>query len=180
LRKDIEVVLPVETPYLELNELFTNQLKGTILYDGKKDVTLEEIKLWHSEKKLIIAIRIDGKVQGWLFLRGIPKYNAETSEIYLDELDYHVNTKNVLVKSLSWMLSGKVLKLIKENSKYSIKQDLDDMKKEMNQQLNGMKPHESVEIKFKMTGLSFDQLYMTDDGIITQFKMLALMGAKIG
>ena len=180
LRKDIEVVLPVETPYVELNELFTNQLKGTILYDGKKDVTLEEIKLWHSEKKLIIAIRIDGKVKGWLFLRGIPKYNAETSEIYLDELDYHVNTKNVLVKSLSWMLSGKVLKLIKENSKYSIKQDLDDIKKEMNQQLNGMKPHEAVEIKFKMTGLNFDQLYMTDHGIITQFKMLALMGAKIG
>ena len=78
------------------------------------------------------------------------------------------------------MLSGKVIKLIKENSKYSIKQNLDDMKKEMNLQLNVMKPHEAVEIKFKMTGLSFDQLYMTDDGIITQFKILALMGAKIG
>jgi hypothetical protein len=180
MRKDIEVNLPIETPFLELEELFTNKLKGTILYDGKKDVTLEEIKLWHSESKLIIAIRVAGKVNGWLFLRGIPKFNAETSEIYLDELDYHVNTKNVLVKSLSWMLSGKVLNLIKENSKYSIKQDLETLKIEMNKQLNGMKPHESVEIKFKLSTVKFDQLFMTNDGIITQFQMLAMMGAKIG
>lgn len=180
MRKDIEVILPVETDYDELNELFTNQLKGTVLYDGKKDVVLQEIKLWHSDRKLVIGVRIDGKVKGWLYLRGVPKYNAEKFELYLDELDYHVNTKNVLAKSLSWMLSGKVLKLIKDNSKYSIKQDLDDLKMELNQQLNGFKPHEAIELRFKMTGLSFDQMYMTNEGIITQYKMLAMMGAKIG
>lgn len=180
VRKEIEIILPTETPYEELNELFTKQLKGTILYDGKKDVTLEEIKLWHSEKKLIIAVRVGGKVKGWLFLRGTPKYNIETSEIYLDDLDYHVNTKNVLVKSLSWMLSGKVLKLVRDNAKYAIKQDLDDLKKEMNQQLNGYKPHESVEIKFRLLSMKFDQLYMTNEGVITQFQIMALMGAKVG
>ncbi len=180
LRKEIEVNLPIETPFEELNELFTNQFKGTVLYDGKKDVTLEEIKLWHSEKKLIIAVRLEGKVKGWLFLKGTPKYNSETSEIYLDDLDYHVNTKNVLVKSLNWMLSGKVLKLFKDNAKYSMKQDLEDLRKEMNQQMNGFKPHNSVEIKFRMSALKFDQLYLTNVGLITQFQMMALMGAKIG
>lgn len=180
MRKDIEMVLPVETDFAELNELFTNQLEGTVLYDGKKNVVLEEIQLWHSDRKLVIAVRIDGKVKGWLYLRGVPKYNEESFEIYLDELDYHVNTKNVLVKSLSWMLSGKVLKLIKDNSRYSIKQDLDDLKKELNQQLNGYKPQESVELKFRLSGLNFDQLYMTDDGIITTYSLKALMAAKIG
>jgi hypothetical protein len=180
LHKEIEINLPVETPFDELNELFTKQLKSTILYEGKKNVTLEEIKLWHSEKKLIIAVRLEGKVKGWLFLRGTPKYNIETTEIYLDDLDYHVNTKNVLVKSLNWMLSGKVLKIIRDNAKYPIKQDLEDLKKEMNIQLNGYKPHESVEIKFRLLSMKFDQLYMTNEGVITLFQIQALMGAKVG
>jgi hypothetical protein len=180
LRKEIEINLPVETPFDELSELFTKQLKGTILYEGKKNVTLEEIKLWHSEKKLIIALRLEGKVKGWLFLRGTPKYNVETTEIYLDDLDYHVNTKNMLVKSLSWMLSGKVLKIIRDNAKYPIKQDLEDLKKEMNQELNGYKPHTAVEIKFRLLSMKYDQLYITNDGIITQFQLMALMGAKVG
>jgi hypothetical protein len=180
VKKEIEVILPVETPFNELSELFTNQFKGTVLYDGRKAVTLEEIKMWHSERKIIFAVRLDGKVKGWLFLRGTPKYNPENYELYLDELDYHVNTKNVLVKSLNWLLSGKVLQLFKQNARYSLRQDLEDLKKDLNQNINGFKAAPSIEVKFRATGIQFEQLYISNDGIITQFLMSALMAAKIG
>jgi len=180
MRKDIEIVLPVETSYEELGVLFTQQLKGTLLYDAKKKVALEEIKLWHSDKKLVIAVNVSGAVKGWIYLKGVPKFDEEKSEIYLDELDYHLNTKNVLVKSLNWMLSGKVLKLIQTNSRYSIKKDLEDLRTLINTELNGYKPHETIEVKFKLSRIKFDNIFMSNLGLVSQFAAFAAMSAKIG
>ncbi len=179
--KETQIRLPVETDYDELSALFTRELKGTPLYEGKrKKVYLDSIQLWNNDEKLIIAVQTKGAVNGWIYLRGIPKYNEATTEIYLAELDYHVNTKNVLVKSMNWLLSGKILKLIQDNAKYAIKQDLDNLKKELTNQLNGYKPMESMLIKFKLQALDFDKIHLTSQGIISIFTIRALIRTEIG
>jgi hypothetical protein len=178
--RETQIKLPVETEYNELSELLTKNLKGTALYDGKKKVFMDSVQLWHSNKQLIIGVQTSGAVSGWVYLRGVPKFNPETSELYLDNLDYHVNTKNVLVKSLNWMLSGKILKLIQENSKYPLKNDLDDLKKELNQQLNGYSPMESVILRFRLQNFDFESVQLTNDAIITLFDIRALIRTEVG
>jgi hypothetical protein len=178
--KETQIILPVETDFNELSSLFTKNLKGTTLYEGKKKVYLDSIQLWHSDKKLIIGVQTSGAVKGWLYLRGFPKYNKETSELYLGELDYHVNTKNVLVKSVNWLLSGKILKLIQDNAKYAMKKDLDNLKKELEKQLNGYKPIESVVIKFKLNTFDFERIHLTNDAIVTIFDIKALIKTEVG
>lgn len=180
IKKEIDVHLPVETGYSELSELFTKQLKGKVIHDSKKPVVLDSIDVWHSEGKLIIATQLSGRVKGWLYLRGVPKFNQETQEIFLDELDYHMNTKNALVKTLNWMLSGKILRLMQENARYSIKKDLDDLKKEMTQQLNNYSPFEGTKLKFSINELKFIDLKMSDSGLRTNFQLLANLVAMMG
>ena len=178
--KETEIKLPVETDYQELSALLTKNLKGTPLYEGKKKVFLDSIQLWHSNAKLIIGVRTIGAVNGWIYLRGVPKFNELTSELYLDDLDFDINTKNVMVKSLSWMLSGKILKIFQENSKYSLKKDLDNLKKELDKQLDGYSPLESMVLRFKLKAFDFEQLYLSNDAIITIFDIRAMIQTEIG
>jgi hypothetical protein len=178
--KEIDVHLPVETGYEELSKLFTKQLKGKVLHDGKKPVILDSIEVWHSEGKLVIATQLSGRVKGWLYMKGVPKFNKDSQEIYLDELDYHINTKNALVKTLNWMLSGKILKMMQENARYSIKKDLDDLKKEMTQKLNGYSPFEGTKLKFNINELKFIDIKMSDSGLRTNFQLLAQLAAIMG
>jgi len=178
--KETEIKLPVETDYDELSALFTKTLKGMALYEGKKKVYLDSIKLWHSDSKLLIGVQTSGAVSGWVYLRGVPKFNETTSELYLAELDYHVNTKNVLVKSVNWLLSGKILKMIQDNAKYSLKKDLEDLKKELSSQLNGFRPMESMLIKFKLQKFDFSQIHLSNTAIITLFEISALIRTEVG
>lgn len=180
LIKETQIKLPVETDFNELSSLFTNNLKGTPLYEGKKKVYLDSIQLWHSDRKLIIGVQTSGAVKGWVYLRGFPKYNKETSELYLGELDYHVNSKNVLVKSVNWLLSGKILKLIQDHSKYAMKKDLDDLRKELVKQLNGYTPMESVVIRFKLNAFEFEEIHLTNTAIVTIFDIKALIKTEVG
>lgn len=178
--RETVIKLPVETDYDELSALFTKSLKGMPLYEGKKKVFLDSIQLWHSDAKLLIGVQTSGAVTGWVYLRGVPKFNETTSELYLADLDYHVNTKNVLVKSVNWLLSGKILKLIQENAKYSLKKDLDDLKKELNTQLNGYKPMASMLVKFKLQKFDFEQIHLSNSAIITLFDISALIRTEVG
>lgn len=178
--KETQIELPVETGYEELSGLFSKNLKGLALYEGKKKVYIDSIRLWHSDSKLIIGVQTVGAVSGWIYLRGVPKFNPETSEIYLSELDYHVNTKNVLVKSLNWLMSGKILKLIQENSKYSLKKDLSDLKSELSKQLDGYRPMESILVKFKLNAFDFKEIHLTNSAIVTIFNIQALIKTEIG
>lgn len=178
--KETAIKLPVETDYDELSALFTKTLKGMPLYEGKKKVYLDSIQLWHNDSKLLIGVQTSGAVSGWVYLRGVPKFNETTSELYLADLDYHVNTKNVLVKSVNWLLSGKILKMIQDNAKYSLKKDLEDLKKELNTQLNGYSPMEALLVKFKLQKFDFNQIHLSNSAIITLFDIKALIRAEVG
>ncbi len=178
--KETEIKLPVETDYDALSMLFTKSLKGMPLYEGKKKVFLDSIQLWHSNSKLLIGVQTSGAVTGWVYLRGMPKYNETTEELYLADLEYHVNTKNVLVKSLNWMLSGKLLKMIQDNARYSLKTDLVDLKKELTSQLNGYRPIESMLVKFKLQNFDFKQIHLTNKAIVSIFDIRALIRAEVG
>jgi hypothetical protein len=50
-------------------------------------------------------------------------------EIYFDELDYVLDTKNKLMRTADWLAQGLILRKIKENCRYSIKTNLDEGKK---------------------------------------------------
>jgi len=180
VKKEIDVHLPVETSYSELSKLFTQKLKGMVLHEGKKPVVLDSIDLWHSEGKLVVAAQLSGRVKGWLYMRGVPKFNEEKQEIYLDELEYHINTKNALVKTLSWMLSGKILKLMQENARYCITKDLNELKTELTKTLNSYSPFEGTKLKFNISQLKFEELLMSNDGIVTRFQILANLSVLVG
>ena len=179
--KETQIKLPIETDYTELSNLFTSKMKGQAIYENKnKKVFLDSIKLWHSDQKLLIGVKTTGAVSGWIYLKGVPKYNSSNSELYLDELDYDVSTKNFLVKSVNWLLSGKILGLFKENSKYSLRTDLDNLKKELSKQLNGYKPIDSVVIKFKLNALDFEQIHLTNSAIVSIFDIRAMIKTEVG
>jgi hypothetical protein len=78
------------------------------------------------------------------------------------------------------MLSGKILKMMQENARYSIKKDLDDLKKEITQKLNGYSPFEGTKLKFNINELKFIDIKMSDSGLRTNFQLLAQLAAIMG
>jgi hypothetical protein len=83
-------------------------------------VKVKDVAIWHKNSKIVIALDLLGTVNK-IYLTGFPQYDDKTKEIYFDELDYVLDTKNKLMRTADWLAQGLILRKIKENCRYSIK-----------------------------------------------------------
>lgn len=152
--------------YDSASKMITSNFKGKEFASGKRKIVVQNVSLWHKDSKIIIALDMTGSINGTIYLSGIPNYNSITKEIYFDQMDYVLNTKGLLTKTANWLLQGMILRKIQENCRYSIKENLDEGKKNMLPYLNNYSPMKGVFINGTMNDFEFEKVELTDKAMI--------------
>ena len=107
------------------------------------------------------------------------EYNAETHEIYFENMDYVLSTKGMLTRTANWLLQGVILKKIEASCRYSIKSNLDDGKKSMLPYLNNYSPMKGVFVNGTMNDFEFEKVEVTNKALIAFIKTTGTMKVKI-
>ena len=137
------------------------------------------VNLWQKDGKIIIQLLMSGSLNGTIYLAGIPKYKADTQEIYFENMDYVLSTKGMLTRTANWLLQGVILKKIEASCRYSIKSNLDDGKKSMLPYLNNYSPMKGVFVNGTMNDFEFEKVEITNKAIIAFIKTTGTMKVKI-
>ena len=96
-------VVAVST-YESASKIVTKNFNGQEFTSGNRKIIIQKVALWKKDGKMIIALDVLGSITGTIYLSGIPNYNQITKEIYFDQMDYVLNTKNILMKSANWLM----------------------------------------------------------------------------
>lgn len=152
--------------YADASRIINNNFKGQVFGDEKRKVTVQNVNLWHKNGKIIIALDLLGTLTGTVYLNGVPKYNKETQEIYFDELDYVLDTKDRLIKTANWFAQGVVLNKMKELCKYSIAQNLKEAEKSIKPYLSNYSPVKGIYVNGNLSGVQFNKIQLTNKAII--------------
>lgn len=152
--------------YSDATKVMLKNFQGQEFGDGKKKVTVKNISIWHKNQKLVIALDLLGSVNGTIYLTGFPQYNQTTKEVYFDELDYVLDTKNKLIKSANWLASGLILKKIRETCRYSIQENMEEGKREMQKYMDNYSPMPGIFINGKVGDIEFKKIQLTNKAII--------------
>lgn len=156
--------------YEEASKIIQKNFGGQTFGEGSNQVTVNKVNLWHNNGKVVIALNVNGKVNGNIYLKGVPKYRAEDTTIYFDDLDFVLDTKNILHKSAAWLLSGKILKMIKEKSQYSIAPNMAEGKETLLKYLNNYSPMKGVFVNGHLHQLDFDSIQIAERGFVAFLK----------
>ena len=175
----IEATVAAVSTYESASRILTKNFQGQTFASGSRKITVQKVDVWHKDGKMIIALDMIGSINGTIYLSGFPNYNAVTKEIYFDQLDYVLNTKGVLTKTANWLLSGMILRKIQESCRYSIKGNLEDGKKNMQQYLSNYSPMKGVFVNGTLNDFEFDKVELTDKAIIAFIKTSGQMNIKI-
>jgi hypothetical protein len=152
--------------YADATRIMLKNFQGQEFGEGKKKVTVKNLDLWHKEGKMVIALELLGSVNGTIYLTGYPQYNEATKEIYFDQLQYVLDTKNKLVKSANWLLSGVVLKKIQESCRYSIQTNLEEGKKQLLTYTKNYSPMPGVFVNGDIDDIQFKKIQLTNKAMI--------------
>jgi hypothetical protein len=162
----INASIAAVSTYKSASNVINKNFKGKIFSSGSRKVTVENVDIWQKEGKLIIALGVNGSLNGTIYLSGFPNYNLLTKEIYFDDLQYVLNTKNLLLKSANWLAQGTILKKIQDNCRYSIQSNLEEGKQNMLPYLNNYSPMKGVFINGTLEDFVFEKVELTDKAII--------------
>ncbi len=163
---DFNASIAAVSSYESASRIMTKNFVGQEFGSGKRKITVQKVTLWYKDGKMIIALDVLGSINGTIYLAGIPKYNAETKEIYFEEMDYVLNTKGILTRTANWLLQGIILNKIKENCKYSIQPNLEEGKKNMLPYLTNYSPIKGVFVNGKLNDFVFEKIELTESGIV--------------
>ncbi|WP_294818419.1 DUF4403 family protein [uncultured Flavobacterium sp.] len=175
----IDVVVAAVSTYESASKIITKNFQGQEFGDGKRKVTVQKVDLWSKDGKMIVALDMTGSINGTIYLAGYPNYNAVTKEIYFDQMDYVLNTKSILMKTANWLAEGLILRKIQENCRYSIKQNLEDGKKNLMPYVTNYSPIPGVFVNGTLNDFEFQKVELTDNAIIAFIKGSGKMDLKI-
>lgn len=157
--------------YADASRIMKKNFAGEEFASGTRKVKVQDVNIWHKSGKMVIALDLTGSINGTIYLAGFPKYDSEKKEIYFDELDYVLDTKNKLMRTANWLAQGIILRKIKESCRYSIKPNLEEGKKTMLNYLNNYSPMAGVYVNGKMDDIQFQKIELSHNAIIAFVKV---------
>lgn len=164
--EQISLNIAAISSYEEASKIITKNFSGQEFSAGKKKVKVQSVTIWHKNSKMVIAMDLIGSINGTIYLTGVPQYNETTQEIYFDQMDYVLDTKNKILKTANWLAQGYILKKIQANCRYSIQSNLEEGKKNIVQYLKNYSPMTGVFINGRIEKLELKRIALTNQAII--------------
>ncbi|MFM6975733.1 MAG: DUF4403 family protein [Sphingobacteriaceae bacterium] len=165
--------------YANAAALMQQNFAGQKFESGKRSVTVNKIDLWGKDGKLIVALNMSGSVNGDFYLSGTPKYNADKKEIYLDEVDFVLDSKNKLLKLGDWLVHGIIAQKIQQSCTFSIADQLNNGQKTMANYLSNYQPIKGIKVNGAMNNLTPAQIFLTPQAIVTMIVAKGKVAIKI-
>ena len=174
-----EAYLAGVATYKDASRIITNNFKDVEFKSNGAKIKIMNVDMWYKEEKVVLALTVSGSIKGTIYLTGKPKYNSEKSVIYFDDLQYIVDTKNILTKFADWMLGDIILNKINSYCTISICENLEIAKKEMMNYFNNYSPISGVFVNGTIAAMDFENIEIGNDAIIAFLKVTGKVNVKV-
>jgi len=111
------LALPITIDYGRINQRLEQEMIGQEFQTPVGDtLKVEGVELYGSGDKLILALRVSGGVNGTLYATGTPVFDEGLGMLRFVDLDFTMDTRNVLVRSANWMFHQNILATLKSQA----------------------------------------------------------------
>ena len=99
-------------------------------------VKIEKIDIYGTGQEVVAQVTVSGDLAATVFLVGKPTYNPDTGNFYIPDLDYSIETKNVLAKVADWFLHDEFKKSLQAETTWNLTGDLSKAKELLHDAIN--------------------------------------------
>ncbi|MBK8490344.1 MAG: DUF4403 family protein [Saprospirales bacterium] len=164
--KGFSLMLQADIPYTEAERLARESMVGQRFEQGKKRyVIVEDLKLFRQDDQLAVQTTLSGSYKGNINMVGTPTYSESKNKIELEDLDVELKTRNILHKTLGWLLKGVFKNEIQKSLDYYLNYYLNTTKKTLQEEMKHAEVAPGILLKGELSRLSVDQIFLTPDAM---------------
>ena len=161
--QDFTIQIRSELSFDAATEIAKKQLVGKEFYFKKKVVRIEDIQIYGKGDLAYVKLIMSGSLKGELFLSGIPTFNSQTNELSIEQLDYDLQSKNVLVKAGNWLLNGTLQKQLQQYMRYSFDKEISSIRDDLSSRIKKTKHKNLFTLKGNLKEFKVRGVYMAQD-----------------
>jgi hypothetical protein len=177
--EDFFLLIDAEIPFEEAERLARDQLIGETFESGKRSVTVDDVEIYGSGDKIIVNTTLTGSYTGSVYLEGEPVYNARRNTVEVKDLNFTLNTQNFLYKSAGWVLKSTIKHRLQESMEFLLDYNIDDMKKQLQEQLNNYRISEEVNLNGKLENLGILDVSLTPESIMVDIGVTGMVEIQV-
>lgn len=174
-----ELAMDIHASYDSLTSFINKAFNGKELDLNGKKIIVKEMKIEGTQDaKMLFKMTFEGAKKGTVYLAGIPLLDVENQKVSIDQLDFELETKSLLLKTAKWMFSNRILDEIKKNAVFDLKTMLEDSKKTIGKQLNN-EISKGVSMNGKVEVLKVNELFLGAKYLIVRTNLKGDLKLKI-
>jgi hypothetical protein len=133
----------------------------------KKTVRLDSVRLQGGGTKMFLKVYVSKAAKGVFYLAGIPTWDPLKQVLFLDSMDYHIESKQWLMKSASYLLDGVIKQKLQQYSTFNFSEKLIGLTSSLATQMNRT-IYTGISSRGYINKFSIDKMEAADTGIFIQ------------
>jgi 16S rRNA (guanine966-N2)-methyltransferase len=133
----LRILLDARGRYAEAGDRLTSELADQEFEWNDRtfrvvDTTLEGI----GGGKVALGVRFEGSARGRVFLVGTPALDLDRNEIHVPDLDFDVESLNLLMRSAAWIARGNLVRELRQRARLPVSDVMDFATEKLGEGLN--------------------------------------------
>ncbi len=163
--KTFRIALNADLFYKELRAIASTKLLNKKFDSEGKSVTIKNFDLYGNGDKLVFKLETLGSLEGVFYLTAKPLFNPQTNMFSVEDVDFDMQTENLLHQSADWFLHGTIRTMIQEKLNMDLTTRLELTRQMAGKALARVQLVEHVFLKGDIKNLTFNDVIVQQDKI---------------
>jgi len=151
-------ILNIVSPLL-LNREFTS--------DGRT-IVIKSLDLYGNGEKFVVKVETKGALDGVIYLTGRPRFDLKTNLFTVEDVDFDLQSQDLLVQSADWLLHGTIKSMIQEKLTVDLTQRVEQTREMARKAIAQVQLADHVLLKGSIKTLNFSDLLVKKESISIQ------------
>jgi len=166
--KTFRIALNADLFYKDLRAIAAPQLLDKRFDSDGKSIVIKDFDLYGNGDKLVIKLQTQGALDGVFYLTARPVFNLQTNIFSVEDVDFDMQTQDLLLRSADWFLHGSIRGMIQEKLNMNLTRQLDQSRQMAGKALARIQLLEHVFVKCYIKNLKFNDVIVQQDRISIQ------------
>ncbi len=164
IKDEVAIQLIGKSSLAAIQKIAKTFLIGKSFDFDNKSVTVEDIELYYKDNRLEVSIELSGTYTGLVLLRGEPVFNKKDKAIEIEDLEFELKTRNILMRLAGRLFRKELEKRLSKAMKFPLSHYITALEKLIQTHLEGYQVSDHIIINGKLDDIQIAEMFLNDLG----------------
>jgi hypothetical protein len=166
--RNFRIALNADLFYADILRIASPLLLDKKFSSDGKTVIIKDLDLYGNGDKFVVKVATEGSLEGVFYLTGTPRFDPLTNIFSVEDVDFDMETRSLLLKSADWFLHSMIRSRIQEKLNMDLTQRMEQSRELARKAIAQVQLADNVLLRGNIKTLQFSDVLVQKDRISIQ------------